>query len=194
MARGSESRGRSWHSYQLGDVVVGNARIGRFVAAIVSVAAVGLMVSAAEAEVSVAGGLADERHCVVTVVDGEQDASDKQSEVCFKTEALADAHVADLSGGSSFAMSGGSNVIGQHYTSTNFTGSSVTVVGTTCGGGVWWPTGFWNNNLESSKHYCGSSPTTFYDSSNCSTGALFIWSGALDLGWMKNKASCVRYG
>ncbi len=136
-----------------------------------------------------------ETHCIVTVVDDTDGVLSTGPETCFDTEKEVDEYINNGGGptGTSAARSG-SNTIGKHYTSTSSNGSSITIVGTTCGGGVWWPTGSWNNNIESSKHYCGGSPTRFYNSSSCSGSGKSIYSYKSTLGWMNNKTSCVRYG
>ncbi len=134
-----------------------------------------------------------EKHCVVTVVDDTDGVLTTGPETCFDTEKEVDAYINGNSIGQSAARSG-SNVIGKHFTSTNYGGSSVTVLGTTCSGGVWRPTGGWNNNIESAKHYCGSARTRFYASSSCSGSGRSIYGDASSLGWMNNKTSCVRYG
>ena len=124
-----------------------------------------------------------------------------QPETCFVSEREAVYHAALIGDDNGEAnslvrssRSGGTNTIGIHFTSTGFRGSSVRIIGTTCAGGVWYPTGRWNNNIESSRHYCGSSPTTFYDSSSCNGSPHAIYSSAHSLGQMNNRASCVRYG
>lgn len=130
-----------------------------------------------------------ETHCVVEVTGVDRDGVFFTTpEICFGTEAEADAAAASKNSRSS------NGTIGKHYSSQNYGGSSITISGTTCGGGVWYPTGSWDNNIESSRHYCGSAQTKFYDSSNCSSGAYPITSNTTSLGWANNKASCVRYG
>ena len=142
--------------------------------------------------------LAVEQHCVIEVTDVEDGVFVTQPEVCFAVEAEAAAHAASIGaaqpGTGRPTRSSGSNTIGIHYASTAYSGSSVRVVGTTCGGGVWYPTGTWNNNIESSRHYCGSSPTTFYNYSSCGGSLRSIYRSASTLGSMNNRASCVRYG
>ena len=139
-----------------------------------------------------------EQHCVIEVIGVDDGVFVTQPEVCFGSQAEAVIHAASInaepSGEGDLALSSNSNTIGTHYTSTSFGGSSVRIVGTTCGGGVWYPTGTWNNNIESSLHYCGSSATTFYNSSNCSGSPYHIYLEADSLGQMNNLASCVRYG
>jgi hypothetical protein len=149
-----------------------------------------------------AGEKQDEEHCVVAVTAVRGDVLITGPETCFDSEAQAArasvSGVGSLSA-ASLASPGASalaatTVIGKHYTGTSYTGSSISIVGTQCLGGVWYPSGSWNNNIESSRHYCGGNPTTFYDSSDCKTSAYSIYSQATSLGWMDNKASCVRYG
>lgn len=136
-----------------------------------------------------------ERHCVVSVEDNGRGTLETNSETCFETALEASSAAEKLvATGERSSRSAGNTVIGLHYTSKNFLGSSVTVVGTTCSGGVWYPTGFWNNNIESSRHYCGSAGTTFYNWSSCGGSTRTITSAATSLGNLNNRASCVRYG
>ena len=86
--------------------------------------------------------LAVEQHCVVEVAGVENGVFVTQPEVCFAVEADAAAHAASIGAGpgtDKLTRSSGNNTIGIHYTSTYYSGSSVRVVGTTCGGGVWYP-------------------------------------------------------
>ncbi len=142
--------------------------------------------------------LAVEQHCVIEVTGVEDGVFVTQPEVCFAVEAEAAAHAASISTeqprSGRVTRSSGTNTIGLHYSSSSYSGSSVRVVGTTCGGGVWYPTGAWNNNIESSRHYCGSSPTTFYNYSSCTGSLKRIYRSESTLGSMNNRASCVRYG
>ena len=170
-------------------------RVATVVAVVASGLAVGANVGAATERLEV------ERHCVVEVSGVEDGVLVTAPEVCFSVEAEAAAHAATIGNGAPAseriarsARSSGTNTIGLHYTSRWYGGSSVRVVGTTCGGGVWYPTGQWNNNIESSRHYCGSSPTTFYNYSNCVGSPHRIYQAATTLGSMNNQASCVRYG
>ena len=88
-----------------------------------------------------------------------------------------------------------STTIGVHYTNSNYGGSSISIVGTTCSGGTWPATGSWNNNIESSEHLCGSAYTTFYDYGSCATSSNYrILSRQPSLYGLNNKTSCVRYG
>ncbi len=139
-----------------------------------------------------------ERHCVVEVTGVRDGVFVTRPEVCFASQSEAVVHAAsigtDTADPNRATRSSGTNTIGIHFTSTWFSGSSVRIVGTTCGGGVWYATGAWNNNIESSRHYCGSSPTTFYNSASCSGWSHSIHNSARSLGQMNNRASCVRYG
>lgn len=139
-----------------------------------------------------------EQHCVIEVTGIDDGVLLTQPEVCFASQAEAVVHAVSINAEPGergrLLRSSGTNTIGVHYTATSYGGSSVRIVGTTCGGGVWYPTGTWNNNIESSRHYCGSSPTTFYNSSNCAASAYPISGPVSSLGQMNNRASCVRYG
>ena len=139
-----------------------------------------------------------EKHCVIAVTGVEDGVLVTQPEVCFTSQAEAAAHAASITaepaGRGHVARSLGTNTIGTHFTASSYSGASVRIVGTTCGGGVWYPTGTWNNNIESSLHHCGRSPTSFYDHSNCVGSPHRIYTAASSLGQMNNRASCVRYG
>ncbi len=139
-----------------------------------------------------------ERHCVIAVTAVQGGVLVTAPEVCFATLAQADSYAASLgtekAGLSHSAQSSGANTIGTHFSSTSYRGSSVRVVGTTCSGGVWYPTGTWDNNIESSLHHCGTSPTKFYDYSSCAGPSHSIYQAASSLGQWNNRASCVRYG
>jgi hypothetical protein len=139
-----------------------------------------------------------ERHCVIAVTAVHDGVLVTAPEVCFATPAHADRHAASMgaeqAGSNHTAKSSGTNTIGTHFTSTSYRGSSVRIVGTTCNGGVWYPTGTWNNNIESSRHHCGTSPTSFYDYSSCAGSSHRIYQAASSLGQLNNRASCVRYG
>ncbi len=139
-----------------------------------------------------------ERHCVVEVTGVADGVLLTSPAVCFAAESDAALHAASLGHAAAAskraAKSSGTNTIGLHYSSRWYSGSSIRVVGTTCGGGVWYPTGTWNNNIESSRHYCGARPTSFYDYSTCVGWPHRIYSAATSLGSMNNRASCVRYG
>lgn len=143
-----------------------------------------------------------ERHCVVEVLDDTDGTLTTGSEQCYASFADAQEHAsrgtkspsARGTAESQNAPTAASSTIGVHFTGTSYTGSSITITGSVCSGGVWYPTGSWNNNIASSYHYCGSSATRFYDSSLCSGTSLAIYSAASTLGSMNDRASCVRYG
>lgn len=146
---------------------------------------------------SAAAGAADqsERHCVVEVIGEVDGVLVTGPEECFaKSDDAAAYDPAQEDGGMATASESSSNTIGVHYTSQSFTGSSIRIVGTTCTGGVWYATSSWNNNIESSLHYCGSKPTTFHDYSTCGGAARSITSASSTLHEMNNRASCVSYG
>ena len=161
-----------------------------------------------------------EQHCIVNV-GAAQDAQTAAlaSENCYQTRAGVDqalssstnatilsiarasitsspnASISSLARASiSSLASNGDKIIGIHFSQKSFKGSSVTIVGTTCSGGVWYPTGSWNNNIESTFHFCGSSGTTFFNSSSCSGSGSTAFASLLTMRSNNNKASCVRYG
>ena len=169
------------------------------------VAAVVAVIASGFAPAGIAGAAPEspevDRHCVVEVAGVEDGVFVMGQEACFATESDAALHAVSLSTEASAASAAsgppgtaGTNTIGMHYTAKSYGGSSIRVVGTTCGGGVWYPTGSWNNNIESSRHYCGERPTSFYNYSNCLGSPHRIYGTATSLGSINNRTSCVRYG
>jgi hypothetical protein len=148
-----------------------------------------------------------ERHCVARVVgkkdDGELILS---SPKCYPTfaEAMADASEGALEldesvPGSVLASDArvkatvSSFTLGVHYDGFSGTGSSISIVGSDCGGGWWNATGFWNNRISSS--YNGCYRLTHYDGSN-KTGSseATVGSGAVhNLTYMNNRTGSVSY-
>lgn len=139
---------------------------------------------------------ATEKHCVVFVEDDSKGVLRVGPEECFNTLAESEAYASTVQSGRSDGAQqmSSQNTIGLHFTGTYYSGSSVRIVGTTCGGGVWFATGSWNNNIESSYHYCGASQTRFWDYSSCSGPSKPITSSTHSLGSMNNRTSCVQYG
>lgn len=134
-----------------------------------------------------------ERHCVLTIDAVDADGTFIEGDLaCSSSYAVANALVAEAQ-----SMSRSSTLtIGRHFTGEYYTGSSITIVGSVlCGGGVWRPSGSWNDNIESTYHYCGpTTPTRFYNSSTCSGSNSAAFARKATMGWMKNATSCVRYG
>ena len=99
-------------------------------------------------------------HCVVYVVDKADDGELKISEPeCFSTKDAAASRAAEpqmnfdlTSLDGSYAMS--SWTIGIHYDGYNGTGSSITVVGSSCTGGYWNTPGWFDNKISSSYNGC----------------------------------------
>lgn len=169
-------------------------------AAVCAVAAVvGIAPTEPGAQAS-ADGAAD-RHCVVEVISENDGVLETGPEHCYDTFAEAQDHASAASQTSQrdteaedTVGAASSSTIGVHFTGTSYTGSSITITGSVCSGGVWYPTGAWNNNIASSYHYCGNRATRFYDSSSCSGTSYAIYAAASNLGSMNDRASCVRYG
>lgn len=97
-----------------------------------------------------------ETHCVVFVVDKESDGELIVSEPeCFSDEAAADARVVeghDSWSGSTSVLS--SFVLGKHFDGFNGSGSSISVVGSSCTGGYWNTGSTWANRISSSYNGC----------------------------------------
>lgn len=146
-----------------------------------------------------------EEHCVVTVIGQEADGQFITSEpVCFEKEPDAENWAAGLPAPSlntdsdeARSTSGpttlSSFTLGRHYDGANGSGSSIRIVGSSCGGGYWNTGANWANRISSSYNGCarlrhwdlpnrgGSSEDTF--------GA-----GTTDnLGFMNNNAESVSY-
>lgn len=173
----------------------------RFVTRLLAVGAIVLSTSVYSSTTPTGAAEARQRHCVETVAGAEYLLAALERR-CFPELRQLESQLRTLRGGLLLApgesaaslAAGGSNTIGRHYTSTGLSGSSVTIVGTTCGGGVWRPSGYWDNNIESSRHYCGGSPTTFYDSYWCSGWSTSIFSASYSLGGLNDRSTCIRYG
>lgn len=104
-----------------------------------------------------------ESHCIVEVTDQKPDGEFILSPPkCF--DGLADAHDYALSPrlGNDQAASilgsvqslGGTFILGTHFDGYNGSGSSISVVGSTCTGGWWNTTTVWDNRISSSYNGC----------------------------------------
>lgn len=110
-----------------------------------------------------------ESHCVLDVVDELQDGVLITGQTrCYATfaEAMLDASNGALTlptdvGGSvvftdeSVALAVSSFTLGIHYDGTSGTGSSISVVGSSCSGGHWNTGATWANRISSSWNGCG---------------------------------------
>ena len=141
-----------------------------------------------------------EAHCVVYVVDKTADGElETTSPECFGTETeamLSAATLADSAdtGGGGFALSSSTFVLGIHYDGQNGTGSSITVVGTSCTGGHWNTPGWFDNRISSS--YNGCARLRHYNLPNKrGSGVNNYGAGDLDnvAGFMNNKTESVAY-
>jgi hypothetical protein len=147
-----------------------------------------------------------ESHCVI-VVEGQKATGElvMSDPVCFESfsEALeaATGHAIppDTVGGDVFTDSvigqmAGSYTIGIHYSGYNGSGSSISVVGSSCIGGWWNTPSAWDNQISSS--YNGCAVLRYYDYPNAS-GYLGYTSGVgttdnLTAG-ANNKTESVKY-
>ena len=134
-----------------------------------------------------AGEAAPDEHCVVHVVghraSGELVVTEPS---CYSTleEAMVSERV-DASGVDAAQKVAGvataTFTIGTHYDGFNFTGSSMSVVGSDCTGGWLNVSAAWNNRISSTRHGCphirhysganltGSSSSTFAPGANLTT-------------------------
>ena len=135
-----------------------------------------------------------EQHCVVDVVGQEADGLLVLSEpTCYRTfdQAQSDARTAPAPADGSVQLMAASSVLGVHYDGANFTGSSITVSGTSCSGGYTNLTTDWRNRISSSLNGC--SVVRFYDGLNL-TGVVETQYGSGNLWGLNNKSDSVRYG
>ena len=134
-----------------------------------------------------------EQHCVVDVVGQEADGRLVLGpQRCYRSfdQAQADAGVPTPGDTSAQALAAGT-VLAVHYDGANFTGSSITVNGTTCGGGYTNLSWDWRNRISSSLNGC--SVVRFYDGLN-KAGANESMFASGNLGWLNNKSDSVQYG
>jgi len=148
----------------------------------------------------------EETHCVIEVIGEKADGEFVTApEVCFDTFSESIAHasggtvVLDSSTPGSAALTNGgiasvlsTFTLGIHYDGYNGTGSSRTVVGSSCSGG-WWNAGSFANKTSSSYHGCGK--LVHYDYSNMQ-GARYTTTGAgttKNLYGFNNRTNSVQY-
>jgi hypothetical protein len=147
-----------------------------------------------------------EEHCVVFVVDVAESGQFKTSEPeCFRTQDEASSWATlglplmSRVGGTNGGSSGGGTVafstftLGTHYDGFNGTGSSISVVGSSCTGGYWNTTPSWDNRISSS--YNGCALLRHYDFPNKGgSGENTYGAGTTDnLGLLNNKSESISY-
>jgi len=167
-----------------------------------AIAIAGAMVVAVPASAGAKTELkAKEKHCVVYVTEKTAEGELKMSDpTCVATREaaaeLAARHIykpqtADVDG---MAFGFSNFTIGRHYNGTNGTGSSITVVGSSCTGG-YWNTPTWFDNKESSA-YNGCYRLRHYNLPNKAGSATNTYGvGQTDniSGWMNNRTESVAY-
>ncbi len=95
-----------------------------------------------------------ESHCVLRVVDQESDGRLVFApRECYKTFAEAQ-QAADSGLGGDQRIGASSFTLGVHFDGLNGTGSSISVVGSSCSGGYWNTGGAWANRISSSWNGC----------------------------------------
>lgn len=138
-----------------------------------------------------------EAHCVAFVVDQADDGELVLSEPdCFGslTEAGAWAAVGPADPlASGFYMAGSTFTLGRHFDGFNGTGSSISIVGSSCTGGYWNTSSSWDNKISSS--YNGCARLTHWDEPAKSGSFQHTYgAGTTDnLSYMNNKAESVSY-
>lgn len=108
--------------------------------------------------------VAPEEHCVVFVVDQEPDGKLITTDpVCFPSQNETDAYgrtwlrsvsPAAVSPVRRTGLALASFTLGTHYDGANGTGSSISVVGSSCTGGYWNTPSNWDNRISSSFNGC----------------------------------------
>lgn len=106
----------------------------------------------------------EESHCVVLVVDMKPDGELVTTDsVCFPDKALAEAWanvglasvpLSTRTPGLDSAVPLSSFTLGTHYDGANGSGSSISVVGSSCTGGYWNTPTAWDNRISSSYNGC----------------------------------------
>lgn len=85
-----------------------------------------------------------------------------------------------------------SMTIGVHFDGFGFTGSSLTVTGTNCGGGHLNLSLAWRNRISSTANGCD--PVRFYDGLNLTGGSEATPMPGTNLTTLNNRAESIRYG
>jgi len=142
-----------------------------------------------------------ETHCVVFVESQADDGEFRMSNPgCYPTKQeaataaaspIARAQLADVD---SQAAAMSTFTLGIHYDGLNGTGSSITVVGTSCTGG-YWNTPTWFDNVESSA-YNGCYRLRHYDKPSMGGSATHTYgAGTTDniSSWMNNRTESIAY-
>lgn len=148
-------------------------------------------------------GLPVETHCVLFVVDQLPSGKLVLSEpTCFADEADADASatVGPSSQLTSPTLSESIRVnasstftLGKHYEGLNGSGSSVTVVGSSCTGGWWNTSSSWDNRISSSYNGCGRLRHWDYPNTSGSSENTYGAGTTDNLTYMDNRTESVSY-
>ena len=122
-----------------------------------------------------------EEHCVLHVV-GQADNGELLTEapVCFASAAAAAA-----------SPLGATSTIAVHYDGANFTGSSITISGSTCSGG-WLNLSFaWRNRISSTQNFCPQ--IRHFDGLNLTGAWQATFGTGGNLSTLNNKTESVQY-
>ena len=141
-----------------------------------------------------------ESHCVVHVIGQAEDGRLTMSEPdCYETKEAAAMAVAgpiqsQTADFGAIAMAGSTFTLGIHYDGYNGTGSSITVVGSSCTGGYWNTPTWFDNRTTSSYNGCGR--LRHYDKAYRGGSYTNTYgAGTIDnlAGWMNNRTESVAY-
>lgn len=142
-----------------------------------------------------------ESHCVLFVVDQHEDGEFVMSSPqCFDDEAAAAKLVSEGYDASEDAQRGVRGVVasssftlGKHYDGSNGSGSSVTIVGSSCSGGWWNTSSSWDNRISSSYNGCGRLRHWDYPNKAGASESTYGAGTTDNLGFMNNKTESVSY-
>ena len=131
----------------------------------------------------------EEQHCVITVVGQLASGEFVTAEpVCVASASRASV-VDDLTLGTESTVT-----LGVHYDGLNGSGSSVTVVGSSCTGGYWNTSPTWDNRISSSFNGCARLRHYDLADKGGSWADTTGWGTTDNLpGWMDNRTESVAY-
>ncbi len=177
------------------------------VMSVLSAATVMVVVAPASADRSSRNAPSAEEHCVAAVVSQRADGLMTLSEeTCYGTfaEAMADVSAGtvdvplDLEGTDAFndefvGTMAASFTLGIHYDGYGGSGSSISIVGTSCNGGYWNASSWWRNRINSSFNGCYH--LRHYDNPSKSGSTFNTYTGGQidSLSWFANRTESVAY-
>ena len=132
----------------------------------------------------------DEKHCVTAIV-GQKKSGEfiTTPPICYPTFAQAQGQI--LADGSTSDFQAADFTIGIHFDGYSFTGSSMSVVGSSCSGGWLNTSSNWDNRISSTWNGC---PTiAHYDGYNLAGSVETTTGGGGNLSSMVNRTQSLQY-